>query len=859
MFSGIWKSRGIAATLAFVAFLTAIPALADAPPTDDSRSQALALLLFEKQSCAQRFARAVAEQTQPAQEASPDASASPEPASTPPTAPGVSPTPSAVTTPGLPGTQAGAGNGTFQLYETPRPQPGSSAPVKPPPVPTPTPAPTSSGPPIFLQRGGETPPPITPAGIASPTPSPQPTGVPTLAPGFVAVIADRISGGTKKGQPGDADGNVHIFYGEEEIVGEHAHYDGLRTITITGHPFLENHQRDSVLTADEIAFDTIAETAKLTNGHGESAEGVVMGYVHFSAQDLHTDPDGSAHGLDPYVTTCSNARAGYHITGKSMDVIPGDRIVINKAILWLGAAAVFYLPKLVIPLRTVEDQRARPQWFPDVGYDSYEGAWIKVHVPFGKDQYYYGYYIVNYFTKAGLGLGYVGFYGSRKGRRQLSINVYEQNDPIEGGRTYNAAVQEQENFSQHLRGNFQFGYQSNYGALTNVPPNESLTGAVVHQTQQTSQNYSFNHSGVGGQSSSNTFTFTDTRQFNQFLNQATSLNISESSSNFGDSSSFSHTTEFDYLLHYTTTGADYQMEYNKTFTDIGFGINKIPEFQVRPYDFFQHFIFPISAQLTLGEYSQPSGAGEPQSLATWRGDAGLVFGPAVAKVFGSDFQATVNVDQYAYGTGDLKAAIQQMMSLTTPLGSHIVNSLTYNEANYNGPALVPFQALDQQPTQNTSNAQDLIRLFNDDTYSLSLGWATNFPLNQNAQPVSYQLTWRPSPRSVVLLSGSYIPGPGLGFETTNLQLSSPFGRDAAIQFVSDLNWHGAASGGSGEFFANKVIYYTKTIGDCYQVQVLYAEASQSIGVGLSLLAFPNRTATFNIGQPGSIVPSTFNF
>jgi len=795
-------------------------------------------------------------QTQPI--ASPSAApASPTPE--PPVAPGVTPTPAGVSTPGLPGIQPGSANGTFQLFATPRPQPGSTATTKPPPIPTPTPMPSSSGPPIFLQRGGDTPPPLTPAGVATPSPSPEPTGVPTLAPGFVAVIADQVTGGTKRGQPGDAIGNVHIYYGEDEIVGERAHYDGERTITITGHPFLENHQRDSVLTADEIDFDTIAETAKLTNGHGESSEGVIQGFVHFSADDLHTDPDGTAHGLKPYVTTCSNPRAGYHVTGQSMEVIPGDSIVIYKAILWLGAAAVFYLPKLVIPLRTVQDQRQRPQFFPEFGYDEYEGAWVKMNLPFGKDQYYYGYYIVNYFTKAGLGLGYVAFFGSKKGRRTLSINVYEQNEPLEGGRTYNAAVQEQENFSQHLRGNFQFGYQSNYGAVTAVPPNESITGAIVHQTQNTSQNYSINHSGVGTQSSSNTFTFTDTRQFNQYLNQSTSLNISEQASNFGISS-FTHTTEFDYLLHYTTTGADYQMEYDKTFTDVGFGINKIPEFQVRPYDFFQHFIFPISAQLTVGEYSEPSGEGEPQSLATWRGDAGLVFGPAIAKVFGSDFQATVNVDQYAYGTGDLKAAIQQMMSLTTPIGSHIVNSLTYNEANYNGPALVPFQALDQQPTMNTSNAQDLVRLFNDDIYSLSLGWATNFPLNENAQPVSYQLTWRPSPRSVVLLAGSYIPGPGEGFETTNLQLSTPFGRDAALQFITDLNWRGSGvSGEPGGLFANKVIYYTKTIGGCYQLQVLYAEASQTLNVGLSLLAFPNRTATFNIGEPGSIVPNTFNF
>lgn len=832
------KNRGLAAVLSVVVFFAGmVPARA---ASTSERDAALALLLFNTQPCAQHYAKFVAEP--PERVAQTDASPGPGATFAPPT-----PQP----TPPVPGVPAGATNGTMQLRATPRPQPGSTAEVSPPPVPTPTPNPTPSGPPIFLIRSGETPPPLTPAGEATPTPSPAPTGVPTLAPGYVAVIADRVSGGTKKGQEADATGNVHIYYAEEELIGEHAHFDGIRTITMTGHPFLVNHARDSVLTADEIDFDTISETAKLKNGQGKSAEGVERGFVHFSAADLHTDNDGTAHGLNPYITTCENPRAGYHITGKDMEVVPGDKIVINKAILWLGAAAVFYLPQIVIPLRTLDNQRTRPQWFPEVGYDSYEGAWVKIHVPFGKDQYYYGYYIVNYFTKAGLGLGYVGFYASRKGRRAVSVNFYEQNDPSGGGKSYNAALQEQENFSPHLRGNFQFAYQSYYGALNNIPPNENLTGAIVHQTDRASQNYSINHSSVGTQSSSNTFTFTDTRQFNQLLNQEFSLNVSESSASFENTTS-DHSTEVDYLLHYTTAGADYQMEFNKTYSITPVGINKIPEFQVRPYDFFQHFIFPISAQLIAGEYSEPAGPGT-ESLATWRGDAGVVLGPALAKLWGSDLQATIDVDQYAYGTGDLKAAIQQMFALTTPIGHHIVNDLTYNEANYNGPSQVPFQYLDQQPSQNTSNAQDLIRFFNDDVYTVSLGWATNFPLNQNAQPVSYQITARPSARSIVLLSGSYIPGPGLGFETTNLQLSTPFGRDAALQFISDLQWKG------GELFSNKVIYYTRTIGGCYQVQVLYSQASQSVNVGLSLLSFPNRTATFNIAQPGTILPSTFNF
>lgn len=802
-------------------------------------------MLFGKQTCAQRRAAsdllsdAVAQATAP-----PTASPTPDQAT-----PNPSPTP--VRTPG-PQLPLGAGNNTYQLLQTPRPPPGASPGASAPPVPTPTPSPQTSGEPIFLIRGGETPPPITPAGQSTPQPTAAPTGAPTLAPGFVAVIADTVTGGTKRGEPGDAVGNVHIYYRDEEIVGDKAHFDGERTVTITGNPFLINHTHDSILKADAITFDTIGETAKLQNGNGETAEGIERGFVHFQANDLHTDPDGSAHGLNPSVTTCENPRAGYHITGKSLDVIPGDKIVINKAVLWLGAAAIFYLPKLVIPLRTVDDQRARPRFFPEVGYDSYEGAWIKMQVPFGKDQYYYGYYIINYFTNLGAGLGYVGFYASKKGRRTVSINLYGQNNRADGTRTYNAAIQEQENFSQHLRGNFQYTYQSNYGALTNIPPNESLSGAIVHQTQNASQNYSYTHSSVGTQSSSNSLSFTDTRQFNQLLDQAVSINMSNSASNFVGESSYNASTEFDYLLHYVTAGADYQLEFDKTYSDQGFGINKIPELQVRPNDFFPHFFIPLSAQLTFGEYSEPP-ADFPgsESLATWRGDAGLVIGPATEKIWGSDLEATINVDQYAYGTGDLKAAIEQDFSLTTPIGKHLINSLTYNEANYNGPALVPFQYLDQQPTENTKNAQDLLRFFNDDIYTLALGFSTNF--DGMAQPVSYQLTARPSPRSVVLLSGSFVPGPGFGFETTNLQLSTPFGRDASIQFVTDLQWKGP------ELFSNKIIYYTRTIGNCYQIQLLYSEASQSISLGLSLLAFPNQTESFSIGQPGSIVPSTFNF
>ncbi len=775
------------------------------------------------------------------------AQATPEP--TPPqilatATPGISTSPSPFPTPSF----GAPTNSTTTLYATPPPRPGSTQnPVTPPPVPTATPPPFSQNVPVFVQRGGDTPPPITPAGQLAPAPTPVPTGVPTLAPGYIAILADKVSGSTKQGEPGDADGNVHILYKAEEIVGDHAHYDGLRTVTITGHPFIIDRQQDSVLQGDEIIFDTISQTAKLVHGRGTSSQGVQRGLVHFNAKDLHTDADGVGHGLAPTVSTCENPRGGYHISGKNMVVYPGDKIVIYQAILWLGAAAIFWLPKVVIPLRTVENEAQKPKYFPDVGYDQYEGYWIKTRITFGKNQYYYGYYTINYFSKVGLGLGYTAYYLSPKNKRSASLNFYTISDKRVQARQNNLAVNEIENFSQTLRGNFGMTYTSNYGPYTNVPANTGFTSNIAHTGLHAQQTYGFTYNSVGSQSNSTSYSFTDSRQLRSNLRNSVNFNLSSSSSNYGGFSSSNSTAHFNDLADLTTSGADYQMVFDKQFARQPFGINKEPELTIRPYKMFDNFhAFPIQGNFVIGEYSEPSNA-----FATQRADIGLNFGPLSKKIFNSDFNATVNVNQYAYGTGDLKAAIQQNLSLNTPLGNHFLNSISYNESNYNGPATVPFQFLDQQPTANTKAAQDLVRIFNGNTYNLSLGFSTYF--NAQAQPVTYQLTAQPSPRSIVLLGGTFNPGPGNGFYQTNIQAATPFGRDASLQFVGDINWKEKGR------IENKVIYYTRTIGNCYQIQTLYNQSLKLVTVSINILAFPSRGATFNIGQAGPIVPTTFNF
>lgn len=810
------KHRGNTAILCLLAFACGFfPRAASA--FDES---ARAVELLNGQTCAMRYSQ-VAQVT-------------------PSTSPSPQATPTSQATPGFPAVQ----RGPAQLYATPAPQ---SSPITPPPVPTATPSPNTAGAPVFLVRGSASPAPITPAGQPTALPTPQPTGAPTLAPGQIAVVSDSITGNTNLGHPGDAIGNVHVFYTFGELVGDRAHFDGIRTLTITGHPYLIDRVHDSILNADVITFDTIDQTAQLKNGHGESAEGVDRGLVHFAAKDLHTDSDGTGHGTNAYMTTCENPRGGYHVTGKNLIYYPGDKIVILDAVLWLGAAAILFLPRVVIPLRSVTNSPAQlVSFFPEVGYDQYEGAWVKVRLSFGKDRYYYGYYQVNYFTKAGLGLGYVAFYQKKNGRRTANVNFYGIHDQRTQSTTYNLSAQEQENISKTLRANFQFNYQSNYGQLTNVPVNSSFNAGLVHTAARSSQNYSFSHTAVGSQSSSNSFAFTDVRQITSTLTQSENFSLSQSQSNYGGFFSENSSAHFTSLTHLVTHGADYQLIFDKTFAQQPYGIDKLPELQIHPYNFFDHFVIPVQAAFTVGEYSEPSNA-----FSTSRADLAFVLGPALYRVFGSDFSATVNVNQYAYGTGDLKASIQQVLSLSTPLGRHVVNSITYNESNYNGPALVPFEFLDQEPTTNSKNAQDLLRFYNSDVYTFTLGFSTNF--NALAQPVTYQLAARPSSRSILIVGGSFNPGPGMGFQTTNVQFATPFGFDTVLQFVGDIDWTNKGR------IENKNIYLSKIIGKCYMIQLQYNEASRLISATVNLLAFPSRGAGFSVGQTGSLIPTSFNF
>ena len=718
------------------------------------------------------------------------------------------------------------------------------------PYPLPSVSPTlDPNAPVFLVRPSGTPSPIalkgaSPAPNGSPTPVPYASPVATLGPYQIVTIADRLEGSSDRTKPSDLYGNVHVFYSEGQIVGDRAHYDGDHTIVVRGHTYLVNRSQDSILYADEISFDMTTRQAKLLNGSGESIEGVAQGKLHYNATQLTALSNGTSHGDRASFSTCENPHAGYHVEARTIDVIPGNKIIARKAVLFLGPTAILYLPLLIIPLIESVDSRRRASFIPVLGYDDIEGFYIKAQIGFGTTETYYGYYRVDYFTKRGLGLGYVAYIGAKDAHRYTTIDSYTISDRVENARETNINVQDTENFSKNLRAQLGATYQGDFGPGLNLPASLSLTGSIIHQAGISTENLTFSRFLQGSLSDNLNLGFLDTINLSQALQEQVNLTYSK----FNSPTASNDTFQIDSNTHWFTKFADYNLEYDKTnYSADDFGYDKIPELQIIPHfdTGGNHFLPQI--QFALGDYSE-----RQNNFNTTRAQA-QIDEAIYLKVFGnSDFSANYNLTQDYYGTGDEKAFDQQNASLSTPIGSHIVNSLTYNEDHPIGPIDVPFQLFDRL-TPAAHSAQDIIRFYNKDIYSFSLGAGTNF--DRMAQAVTYQLNVRPSPRSYLVFGGFFQPGGGAGFTTTNVQAITPFGKDTTLEFSTNVDWK------NHNRLENKNVYLTKTVDACYNLQLAYNQDLKSFTFNVVILAFPGQTNGFGFtgGQGSPIVPGALGF
>lgn len=708
-----------------------------------------------------------------------------------------------------------------------------------------------------------------------PIPSPQPSGAsPGASPGPASttvplpqgeavVHADQMYG--SGGPRGDitALGHVDIKYGDVDIMSDQAVYNGVsKIITATGHVRFINANGDTA-TAASLDYDTndgrvtmndVAGQSSSLNANGEP----IQGYLYYRAQQVTSYPDGHTVLKNGWITTCDLSHVAYHITGKEIEVRPGDRIIAHHSALYLGKYLVAALGILVIPLSKASAQHPTAL-APRVGYNSTFGWFVKTYINFYRNPYFYGTYHVDYYQKVGIGLGADVYLYRADQRGQATISFYNlhsnsQQILLTGQKnTLQASLAAQEPLGAHLMSTLNFSYAGQSSVFSAVPPQTSANFALAHTGGRTETNYGLNFSNSGGNSSLG-LSLSHTIQFSENLSQNVSLSVQNT---HVSGSSFSHSVGLNTDTHFTGAAMDgdltIETSHGYQYDDVGhvrsdiLAFQKLPELTLDSHSFEIDQRIPVGITLIGGVYDDPyeTFGATTQHVETSRLEAGVQLGDALLRIgSSSDLTAMATLRQDAYGTGDLRGLFGDNFSLHTLYGTHADTTLDYTVNSVRG--FTPLQSFDGEFASNTYT--EALNVYNGSYYRFTA--STSYDVLQHFQSsITYQLTANPGPYSSVTLGTSFDPH-GTGYGPMSIQLQTPVSKTDYLQMLAnyDFKLHGL----QGQNY-----YLTHNVNNCYLVRLAYLQPLHEVDLSVELLAFPGQGVSFGFTNQGSLLPQSF--
>ncbi len=729
----------------------------------------------------------------------------------------------------------------------PMPAPSPSAPVYATPAPGPQDYPTTNG----------------PGPAAAPQPSQSGASAePSLAAGDARVRADRLYGNLGPTGTLTAVGHVDLKNSDVDVLSDEAVYDAkTKMLEARGHVRFTAADGDTA-TADALEYDGRTRRVSMTGVHGQSGALVyqgeqIHGLLYYSGQRVVVDSSGHTTISQGYVTTCDPRHVAYHITGREIEIRPGDRLIVHRSALFLGKYVAGILGLLVVPLAAAAERR--PQAFaPRLGYNSTEGVFVRNALNFYRGPNYYGTYHLDFFQKVGLGFGTDVFFTRLDGRGGGALSFYEfrnnqQQQALTGSKsTLQVSTNLQELLSKHVSAALQFNYSGAAGVLSSIPAQTTANMAITHTGDRSTTSYGATIAN-SGPSSSFAGIFNHTISFSPTFNQNVSLSLQDSS----NPTAFSRTTSINTDTHYSAKLFDAdlaiatmhgrQISYDQNGNALApldtLGFQRVPELTVRARPFqISSLRLPVAITLTDGVYND----GYDQ-IKTERYETAVQLGSGFYRIGrSSDLTASASVRQDLYGTGDQRGSIGEQLALHTLFGAHADNTVAYQDQSIRG--FTPLTSFDLLTGFDTLD--EALNIYNGSIYRFTAATDYDFK-NKLLGNINYQLNVAPNPYASVSLGTSYDPH-GTGYSPLVIALATPLSRSDYFEFSGnyDFKLHGL----QGQSY-----FLSHTVADCYQVRLAYRQPLKEVDISLNLLAFPSESANFGINNSGPIIPQNFNF
>lgn len=184
----------------------------------------------------------------------------------------------------------------------------------------------------------------------------------------------------------------------------------------------------------ELVYNTKERTGYMTEPNGRTkniyvAGRPIQGELFYKGDLIKWEPD-FFELFQASVTTCDfpDEKKHYRITGKKVEVYPGDVMIIYNASLYIGKHKIWTIPRYVVNLRP---ERRKKQPHPEIGYNKTDGFFIKTRTPYYFNRGSYGDFMLNWAQKQGFTEGVDHYYLlGTKGDGQL--HVFKQNSQAAG-------------------------------------------------------------------------------------------------------------------------------------------------------------------------------------------------------------------------------------------------------------------------------------------------------------------------------------------------------------------------------------------------------------------------------------------
>lgn len=269
-------------------------------------------------------------------------------------------------------------------------------------------------------------------------------------------------------------GNVYLESGGYKVTCDRATYDRkTRTVTVENNVVLRGDQQQTVY-ADYVKINQ--RTGAFITREGRTVipaadiGGSVLQDVRVSGKTY--ERVGSNYiATDGLLTTCDFPNPHYKIGFSRATIIPNNRIIVRKAVIYRYDKAVARLNYLVIPIQDVQ----RNSYFPQVGRTEEEGYFAKTALGYLAKRDLPGYLYLDLMQKKGVGLGVDQAYKFAE-TAAGTVYLYNLNDKNRHVNTTNGRINHTQRIDETTGISLSTDFQNNsYNSISPASKTQSTT------------------------------------------------------------------------------------------------------------------------------------------------------------------------------------------------------------------------------------------------------------------------------------------------------------------------------------------------------------------------------------------------